>query len=72
MTTRKNILSEKTTDQDLVLARNFDATREAVFNAWTDPEALKRWWGPKSFTMQEGFKGTLDQLANYLANELRK
>ena len=28
----------------------FDAPRELVFKAWTDPERLKRWWGPKNFT----------------------
>jgi uncharacterized protein YndB with AHSA1/START domain len=27
----------------------FDAPREAVFAAWTDPEQLKRWWGPGFF-----------------------
>lgn len=33
----------------LHLARTFAATREAVFRAWTDPEALKRWWGPAGY-----------------------
>jgi uncharacterized protein YndB with AHSA1/START domain len=27
----------------------FDAPREAVFAAWTNPEQLKRWWGPGFF-----------------------
>jgi uncharacterized protein YndB with AHSA1/START domain len=27
----------------------FDAPREAVFAAWTEPEQLKRWWGPGIF-----------------------
>jgi uncharacterized protein YndB with AHSA1/START domain len=36
--------------QELVMIRIFDAPREVVFKAWTDPEAVKRWWGPKGFT----------------------
>jgi uncharacterized protein YndB with AHSA1/START domain len=35
---------------DLVLTRIFDAPRERVWKAWTDPEQVKRWWGPKPFT----------------------
>src|SRR5947209_10768500 len=27
----------------------FDAPRDAVFAAWTDPERLKQWWGPGCF-----------------------
>ena len=34
----------------MVLTRIFDAPREMVFKAWTDPERLKHWWGPKGFT----------------------
>ncbi len=30
----------------LVLTRNLDAPREAVFKAWTDPRAVVRWFGP--------------------------
>ena len=29
----------------LRLERTFDASPEAVFDAWTNPEVLKRWWG---------------------------
>jgi uncharacterized protein YndB with AHSA1/START domain len=35
---------------ELVLTRVFDAPRERVWKAWTDPEEFKRWWGPKDFT----------------------
>jgi uncharacterized protein YndB with AHSA1/START domain len=34
----------------MVMTRVFDAPRELVFKAWTEPERLKRWWGPKGFT----------------------
>jgi len=36
--------------QELVMTRLFDAPRELVWKAWTDPERLKRWWGPAGFT----------------------
>jgi uncharacterized protein YndB with AHSA1/START domain len=35
---------------ELVITRTFDAPRELVWKAWTDPERIKRWWGPKAFT----------------------
>ncbi|MGC2503888.1 MAG: SRPBCC domain-containing protein, partial [Silvibacterium sp.] len=37
-------------DRVVVLEREFDAPRELVFAAWTDPERLARWWGPKMFS----------------------
>jgi uncharacterized protein YndB with AHSA1/START domain len=36
--------------KDLVLTRVFDAPRELVWKAWTDPKMLAIWWGPKGFT----------------------
>jgi uncharacterized protein YndB with AHSA1/START domain len=36
--------------QDLVIERVLDAPRERVWEAWTDPEHIKKWWGPKDFT----------------------
>ena len=30
--------------------RVFDAPRERVFRAFSDPRQLARWWGPKDFT----------------------
>ena len=36
--------------QDLVFTRVFDAPVERVWMAWSDPEHVKRWWGPKGFT----------------------
>jgi uncharacterized protein YndB with AHSA1/START domain len=40
----------KTKTRDLVITRIFDAPRELVFKAWTEPERMKKWWGPKNFT----------------------
>jgi uncharacterized protein YndB with AHSA1/START domain len=36
--------------EEITITRMFDAPRELVWKAWTDPEHFKRWWGPKSFT----------------------
>jgi uncharacterized protein YndB with AHSA1/START domain len=35
----------------LVLTRMLDAPRELVFQAWTHPKHLVRWWGPTDFTL---------------------
>ena len=37
-------------DEAIVITRTFDAPRERVFAAFTQPEALKKWWGPNGFT----------------------
>jgi uncharacterized protein YndB with AHSA1/START domain len=37
-------------ERNLVLTRIIDAPRELVFQAWTDPKQMARWWGPKCFT----------------------
>lgn len=36
--------------EPLVIIRVFDAPREQVWQAWTEPERMTRWWGPKDFT----------------------
>jgi uncharacterized protein YndB with AHSA1/START domain len=37
-------------ERELVVTRVFDAPRERVFKAWTDPSHLVHWWGPRGFT----------------------
>lgn len=37
-------------EKGIVIERVFDAPREAVWKAWTDPEMIKQWWGPEGFT----------------------
>ncbi|HEU4387519.1 MAG TPA: SRPBCC domain-containing protein [Blastocatellia bacterium] len=36
--------------KDLVVTRVFDAPVESVWKAWSDPDLVKRWWGPTGFT----------------------
>ena len=38
------------TTHDMALTRTFDAPVEDVWRAWTEPELVKRWWGPTGFT----------------------
>lgn len=38
---------------ELSIARLIDAPRGRVFRAWTDPELLKRWWGPHGMSTPE-------------------
>jgi uncharacterized protein YndB with AHSA1/START domain len=37
----------------VVVRRAVAAGRERVFNSWTDPDQLRRWWGPSGFTCPE-------------------
>ncbi|HEX4000473.1 MAG TPA: SRPBCC domain-containing protein [Pirellulales bacterium] len=37
-------------DRDFVVTRTFDAPRQSVFKAWTDPRQMAEWWGPNGFT----------------------
>ena len=38
-------------DGAFVVSRVLDAPRELVWKAWSEPESLMRWWGPRGFTM---------------------
>ena len=40
---------ERTSDRELVTTRTFDGPARIVFEAWTKPELMMRWWTPKSF-----------------------
>lgn len=45
-------MAERTTNllENLEITRIFDAPRELVWKAWTNPEFVKQWWGPHGFT----------------------
>jgi uncharacterized protein YndB with AHSA1/START domain len=42
---------ERKSERELVVTRTFDGPARIVFEAWTKPELLKRWWAPKSTGM---------------------
>jgi uncharacterized protein YndB with AHSA1/START domain len=39
---------ERTSDKEIVITRTFRAPAHIVFDAWTKPELVRRWWAPKS------------------------
>ena len=39
---------QRKSERELVVTRTFNAPARIVFEAWTKPELLKRWWAPKS------------------------
>jgi uncharacterized protein YndB with AHSA1/START domain len=53
---------------ELNLRRVIRAPREAVFAAWTEPELLKRWWGPGPITCPEAHVDLREGGAYRLAN----
>ena len=36
--------------QEITITRVFDAPRELVWKAWTEPDQLAQWWGPPGWT----------------------
>ena len=47
-------------EREIASERIFDAPRERVFAAYTDPELIARWWGPR------GTSTTVERLAELL------
>ncbi|HJZ58426.1 MAG TPA: SRPBCC family protein [Gemmataceae bacterium] len=41
---------EPVAEREIVITREFDAPRELVWAAWTDPNHVAQWWGPRGFT----------------------
>ncbi|TGN09702.1 SRPBCC family protein [Leptospira ilyithenensis] len=44
-----NTETSKLADREIISLRTLSFPRELVFKAWTEPERLARWWGPKDF-----------------------
>lgn len=40
-------LAEHLANNEFTISRTFDAPRDLVWKAFTDPERMKQWWGPK-------------------------
>ncbi|MFT3924191.1 MAG: SRPBCC family protein [Myxococcales bacterium] len=40
-------IMQLTSDREIVIERTFNAPPRLVFDAWTKPEFVKRWWAPK-------------------------
>jgi len=50
MSTKPKRPIENTADREIVISRIFDAPRELVWEAMTDPRHVVHWWGPRGFT----------------------
>jgi uncharacterized protein YndB with AHSA1/START domain len=46
----RSSLDLDTDPRSIIGMREFDAPRDLVFAAWTDPKHLAQWWGPNGFT----------------------
>ncbi|AHG01736.1 hypothetical protein HALLA_00160 (plasmid) [Halostagnicola larsenii XH-48] len=40
----------ETSERQMTIRRTFDAPRDRVFDAWTNPDQVDSWWGPNGFT----------------------
>lgn len=49
MGAKKNDPAVTGADREIVISRVFDAPRELVWQAWTDPKHIMQWWGPQGF-----------------------
>jgi uncharacterized protein YndB with AHSA1/START domain len=50
MSTKKSNATKDGFGREFTISREFAAPRELVWQAWTDPEHLAQWWGPRDFT----------------------
>src|SRR4051812_37739819 len=50
MTMNKATLIAEPGSHEIVMERVFNAPRELVFKAMTDPKHIPQWWGPKIYT----------------------
>ncbi len=42
---------KKNKSNEIRISRIYDAPVQAVWDAWTDPEQVAKWWGPRGFTL---------------------
>lgn len=43
-------LTNMTSQKELIITRIFNAPRDMVWKAWTDPQLIEKWWGPRGVT----------------------
>ena len=43
-------MTDTATAQEIEITRRYDAPRELVWRAWTEPEQLVQWWGPPGWS----------------------
>jgi uncharacterized protein YndB with AHSA1/START domain len=60
--------TQTTADRELLITRTFDAPRELVFKAWTEPERVLQWLGPNGF---EGLEFRMDDAGGTWTSTMR-
>ena len=43
-------MSDPVTTREIEITRVYDAPRQQVWNAWTEPERIARWWGKRGWS----------------------
>lgn len=51
MSVKESSIVQEPEEKVLSITRVFDAPRHLVFEAWTNPEHLKKWFSPRNFTI---------------------
>ncbi len=46
--------------QEIIIEREFDAPRELVFKACTDPKLIPQWWGPRYLSTEVDKAGLVE------------
>jgi len=49
--TAKNQTENNTADREIIISRLINAPQALVFEVWTDPMHIAKWWGPDGFTL---------------------
>ena len=44
-------MAAKSKSNEIAITRIYDAPLRAVWDAWTDPKQVAKWWGPRGFTI---------------------
>jgi uncharacterized protein YndB with AHSA1/START domain len=52
LATKNQMTVERKSDREVVITRTFNAPATIVFDAWTKPELMMRWWAPRSTGMK--------------------
>lgn len=46
---KTSVAPNQLADRELIISRDFEISRNLLFEAWTDPVHLDNWWGPENF-----------------------
>jgi uncharacterized protein YndB with AHSA1/START domain len=57
--------TKESTDRDFVISRTFDAPRDIVFKAWTEPEGMRHGWGPKDWRVRFNTAAECDKVRGF-------